>query len=215
MKNLCKRSFDIAGALVGIALERYFIYKYGQALMKETGESLYFYQDRVGKDGKLFKICKLQTMNRAKDEEGNLLPESKRIGPLGAKLRRHCVDELPNFWNVLKGDMSIVGPRPHIPEEVFIAMDPERVTVKPGITYASKLKVGNSSHILENISDIAEIRKDKKRGAAATLLNDFAVCVRTAKRLFKGHSEEKTYYCLQGKSEHHPVEPKKQAKLAA
>ena len=195
MKNFCKRSFDVAGALVGIALERYFILRYGLALMRETGEDLYFYQDRVGKNGKIFKICKLQTMSQARDVNGHLLPESERLGSLGAKIRRHGIDEFSNFWNVLNGEMSIVGPRPHVPSEVFIAYDPERLTVKPGITSRSKLKVGNESHVLENLVDIVEIRHDRTRGAISTLSHDFSLCLATIKRLKNGHGEEKTHYC--------------------
>ena len=81
-------------------------------LVLSTGKSPFFLQTRVGYRGRLFKIIKFKTMNDRKDENGQLLPDEQRLFPLGRFLRSSSLDELPQLINILKGDMSIVGPRP-------------------------------------------------------------------------------------------------------
>lgn len=100
------------------------------------GAGAFFYQERPGKDGKLFKVIKFKSMTDERDAEGNLLPNDQRITKVGRFIRKYSIDELPQLVNVLKGDMSFVGPRPLMPR--YLALySPEqarRHEVRPGIT---------------------------------------------------------------------------------
>ena len=100
------------------------------------GGSILFKQQRPGKNAKPFYIYKFRTMNDAKDTQGGHLPDSERITNFGRWLRSTSLDELPSFWNVLKGDMSLVGPRPLLMEYVplYNAEQSRRHEVKPGVT---------------------------------------------------------------------------------
>lgn len=96
----------------------------------------FFYQIRPGKNGKLFKIIKFKTMNDKKDAKGNLLSDEFRLTKIGQFVRKTSLDELPQLLNVIKGDMSIVGPRPLLPEylPLYSQIQSRRHEVKPGIT---------------------------------------------------------------------------------
>ncbi len=96
----------------------------------------FFLQKRPGKNGKIFTIVKFKTMNDNKDENGNLLPDDKRLTTIGKIIRKTSIDEIPQLWNVLKGDMSLVGPRPLLPEylELYNDFQKRRHEVRPGIT---------------------------------------------------------------------------------
>jgi len=96
----------------------------------------FFYQIRPGKHGKLFKVIKFKTMNDKKDDQGNLLSDEKRLTNLGKFVRKTSLDELPQLINVLKGDMSLIGPRPLLPEylTLYNPIQRKRHDVKPGIT---------------------------------------------------------------------------------
>ncbi|MET3028179.1 sugar transferase [Flavobacterium sp. UW10123] len=96
----------------------------------------FFFQLRPGKDGKIFKIMKFKTMNDKKDTNGELLPDAERLTKTGKFVRKTSLDELPQLLNVLKGDMSLVGPRPLLPEYLLLYNDfqKQRHNVKPGIT---------------------------------------------------------------------------------
>jgi lipopolysaccharide/colanic/teichoic acid biosynthesis glycosyltransferase len=96
----------------------------------------FFLQLRPGKNGKLFKIIKFKTMNDKKDVHGNLLPDNQRLTKVGKFLRKTSMDELPQLINVIKGDMSMVGPRPLLPEYIalYTPEQAKRHKVKPGIT---------------------------------------------------------------------------------
>jgi undecaprenyl phosphate N,N'-diacetylbacillosamine 1-phosphate transferase len=96
----------------------------------------YFFQSRPGLNGKIFKIFKFKTMNEKKDSEGNLLSDAKRLTKVGAFVRKTSLDEIPQLINVIKGDMSLIGPRPLLPEYLPLYNDfqKRRHEVKPGIT---------------------------------------------------------------------------------
>lgn len=95
-----------------------------------------FIQDRPGKNGVIFKVLKFKTMNSKTDENGNLFPDKDRLTSIGVFLRKYSLDEIPQLINILKGDMSIVGPRPLLPEylELYNERQYKRHNVKPGIT---------------------------------------------------------------------------------
>lgn len=100
------------------------------------GAGAFFTQERPGLHGKIFKIYKFKTMTDARDSSGNLLPDSERLTPVGSFIRKLSLDELPQLWNVLKGDMSLIGPRPLLPQYLPLYSEEQarRHDVRPGIT---------------------------------------------------------------------------------
>lgn len=100
------------------------------------GAGAFFFQERPGKDEKIFKVIKFKSMSDARDSDGNLLPDSQRLTKVGAFVRKTSIDELPQLINVLKGDMSLIGPRPLLPEYLSYYTERERLrhSVRPGIT---------------------------------------------------------------------------------
>jgi|SRR5208283_2302881 len=131
-----KRLFDLVfsgGALIVLAP---LLGAIVAAVRIVLGGSPLFVQSRVGKDGRIFAFYKFRTMIEARDQDGELLPDEQRLTALGKFLRSTSLDELPQLWNVLKGDMSLVGPRPLLPEYLprYTAFQRRRHEVKPGIT---------------------------------------------------------------------------------
>lgn len=100
------------------------------------GAGAFFTQDRPGKDGKIFKVIKFKTMTDERDAEGNLLPDAERLTKVGKFVRSTSIDELPQLINVLKGDMSLIGPRPLLPQylPLYSPEQARRHEVRPGIT---------------------------------------------------------------------------------
>ena len=100
------------------------------------GAGAFFTQDRPGKDGKIFKVIKFKSMTDERDENGNLLPNDQRITKVGSFIRKTSIDELPQLINVLKGDMSLIGPRPLMPRYLglYSKEQARRHEVRPGIT---------------------------------------------------------------------------------
>jgi len=131
-----KRLFDIVASSFGLLLLSPIIFIVALKIRKHLGSPVFFRQVRPGKDGKPFEMIKFRTMLDAVDSEGNPLPDSERMTPFGAFLRSSSLDELPELWNVLKGDMSLVGPRPLLMEYLPL-YSPEqyrRHEVRPGVT---------------------------------------------------------------------------------
>lgn len=100
------------------------------------GAGAFFLQERPGKDEKIFKVIKFKSMTDERDAEGNLLPDIDRITPIGKFVRKTSIDEIPQLFNVLKGDMALIGPRPLLPEYLPYYTTRERLrhTVRPGIS---------------------------------------------------------------------------------
>lgn len=133
---LVKRILDVAGALVGLIVLSPLLLLIAILVRLRLGAPVLFRQVRPGLRGKPFELLKFRTMTDARDEGGNLLPDAVRLTPFGRWLRSTSLDELPELFNVLKGDMSLVGPRPlliayldrYTPEQA------RRHEMKPGIT---------------------------------------------------------------------------------
>lgn len=100
------------------------------------GAGAFFLQERPGKNAKIFRVVKFKTMTDERDAEGRLLPDAKRLTKVGRFVRSTSIDELPQLWNVLKGDMSLIGPRPLTPVylQLFNDFQARRMEVRPGIT---------------------------------------------------------------------------------
>ncbi len=131
-----KRLFDAALSAGSLILLSPVLLTTSYLVKKKLGSPVFFTQTRPGKDGKPFKMVKFRTMRDANDAEGNPLPDSERLTAFGQLLRSTSIDELPELWNVLKGDMSLVGPRPLLMEylPLYNAEQAQRNLVRPGIT---------------------------------------------------------------------------------
>ncbi|MDR2430012.1 MAG: sugar transferase [Puniceicoccales bacterium] len=131
-----KRLFDILFASAVLALGSVPLLLLAVLVRWRLGTPVLFVQERPGKGGRLFKMVKFRTMTDACDAGGKLLPDKERITPLGNFLRRTSLDEFPGFWNVLRGDMSVVGPRPLLPRYLsrYTPEQARRHEVPPGIT---------------------------------------------------------------------------------
>ena len=135
-KNYIKRLFDFIIALIGIVcLSPIFMIATIGLYFANQGKP-FFFQERPGFNERIFKIIKFKTMNDKKDPQGNLLPDADRLTPIGAFVRKTSLDEIPQLINVLKGDMSIIGPRPLLPEylHLYNEQQKKRHNVRPGIT---------------------------------------------------------------------------------
>ncbi|MCL8006003.1 sugar transferase [Gelidibacter japonicus] len=134
--TIFKRLIDFVAALVGlIFISPLFLVLITLLSISNNGKP-FFYQLRAGKNGRLFTIIKLKTMNDKKDANGELLPALERVTKIGNICRKYSLDEIPQLLNILKGDMSLIGPRPLLPEylELYNEEQSRRHEVMPGIT---------------------------------------------------------------------------------
>jgi lipopolysaccharide/colanic/teichoic acid biosynthesis glycosyltransferase len=135
-QNLIKPLLDFVFALIGLVLLSPIFTIIALLLAIANNGKPFFFQIRPGKDERLFKIIKFKTMNDKKDKEDNLLSDEQRLTGIGRLVRKTSLDEIPQLINVLKGNMSFVGPRPLLPEYLLLynAEQQKRHQVKPGIT---------------------------------------------------------------------------------
>ncbi|MGG7646080.1 sugar transferase [Rhodovulum sp. YNF3179] len=152
--RILKRSFDVGVATVGLLLLWPVMLLAWWLAARDTGASGFFIQERVGLHGRIFQIVKLRTM-RPVGGSTVTTANDMRITPLGRLFRKCKLDELPQLWNVLKGDMSLVGPRPDVPGFADRLSDADRLllTVRPGITGPATLKYRNEEEILSSVED--------------------------------------------------------------
>ncbi|EGQ7962696.1 MULTISPECIES: sugar transferase [Vibrio] len=131
-----KRIFDFIFSLIGLILLSPIIMLVAWKIRKNLGSPVLFRQTRPGLHGKPFEMVKFRTMKDAVDAQGNPLPDSERMTPFGDKLRNSSLDELPELWNVLKGEMSLVGPRPLLMQylPLYNKEQARRHEVRPGVT---------------------------------------------------------------------------------
>lgn len=183
-----KRIFDFLLSIIGFTLLLpIFIFITLFLAIVNNGKP-FFFQTRPGKDEKLFNIIKFKTMNDKKDAEGNLLSDAERLTPIGAFVRKTSLDEIPQLLNVIKGDMSVIGPRPLLPEylPLYNEFQKRRHEVRPGITGWAQVNGRNAISWEEKFKyDIVYVDK-------LSLLLDLKILFLTIKKVFvsEGISQE-------------------------
>lgn len=154
----------------------------------KISKPIIFTQERPGKDGKIFKLYKFRTMTNAKDENGKLLPDEQRLTKFGKILRSTSLDELPELFNILKGDMSIVGPRPLLVEYLPLYNEEQkhRHDVRPGLTGLAQISGRNA------ITWEEKFEKDIEYVHNISFIGDLKIIIKTAIKVFKreGISQE-------------------------
>ncbi len=136
-KSGIKRCLDFLISLSGVLiLSPVLLVLTGVLTYANKGAGAFFLQERPGKDGKIFRVIKFKTMTDERDAEGNLLRDVERLTSVGKFVRSTSLDELPQLWNVLKGDMALIGPRPLLPQylPLYSPEQARRHEVRPGIT---------------------------------------------------------------------------------
>lgn len=146
----------------------------------KLGSPVIFTQDRPGKDEKIFKLYKFRTMTDKKDANGNLLPDSERLTKFGKILRATSLDELPEAFNIVKGDMSIIGPRPLLPSylEWYTEDEKHRHDVRPGLSGLAQV---NGRNFLDWDK---RFELDVKYAKSITFLGDVKIILQTIKKFF-------------------------------
>ncbi len=143
------------------------------------GGGAFFFQERPGRDGKFFKVVKFKSMTDERDEDGKLLPNEKRITKIGNIIRKTSLDELPQLWNVFKGDMSLIGPRPLLPRylSLYTPEQARRHEVRPGITGWAQVNGRN------NISWTEKFKMDTWYVDNCTFFLDLKIVAKTIKNV--------------------------------
>lgn len=159
-KNIFKRVLDFSLSLVGLViLSPIFILVTILLFFSNNGKP-FFFQKRPGRNERVFYIVKFKTMNDGKDIHGNLLPDSKRLTTVGKFVRKTSLDELPQLINIVKGDMSLIGPRPLLLRYLPYYTEKERMrhTVRPGITGLAQVNGRNTVNWTERLAfDVAYV----------------------------------------------------------
>lgn len=176
-----KRLFDLLCSLLSIAVF-WWLYLIVAILVKvKLGSPVLFMQDRPGKDEKIFRLYKFRTMIDARDEKGDFFPDEIRITSFGKMLRASSLDELPEVFNIIKGDMSIIGPRPQLVRDmVFMTKEQRRRhQVRPGLSGLAQIN-GRNAITWENkfLWDLKYIDK-------ITFLGDMKIIFKTIEKVFK------------------------------
>lgn len=176
-----KRFFDIVLSLCALIVLSPVLLALAVLVRVNLGSPVIFHQDRPGKDERIFRMCKFRSMTDARDKRGELLPDADRLTPFGRKLRATSLDELPELWNILKGDMSIVGPRPQLVRDM-VFMTPEqrrRHTVRPGLTGWAQVN-GRNILLWED-----RLRYDLEYLERVSFLEDLKIILLTVACLFR------------------------------
>ena len=199
---MLKRAFDIAASTSALVVLSPVLAITAYKVKKELGSPVLFRQTRPGLHGKPFEMVKFRTMKDATDKEGNALPDSERLTEFGKKLRASSLDELPELWNVLKGDMSLVGPRPLLMEylPLYNAEQAKRHNVRPGVTGYAQVNGRNS------LSWEDKFKLDTWYVEHQSLWLDMKILLKTVKKVIIkdgiNQSEEITTTRFTGKNEH-------------
>ncbi len=183
-----KRIFDIIVSLTVLLLFSWLYLILSLIVRINLGSPVIFVQDRPGKECKVFKLYKFRSMSDKRDENGELLPDEKRLSRFGRILRSTSLDELPEFFNILKGDMSLVGPRPLLVKylEYYNSHDVRRHEVRPGLTGLAQISGRNA------MSWKAKFEKDIEYVDHLTFLMDARIVLLTVKKVFSREGIEFT-----------------------
>ena len=188
-QKFIKRVLDIMVSLTALIVLSPVLLIVAVLVRTKLGSPVIFHQDRPGYHEKVFRLCKFRTMTDARDESGELLPDEVRLTAFGKALRATSLDELPELWNILKGEMSLVGPRPERIEHVQLYSEkiPEfayRMKVKGGLTgYAQVYGKYNTTAYDKLKLDLMYIQN-------YSLLLDIEILFKTVKILFEKESTE-------------------------
>jgi len=180
-KKFIKRSMDIFISLVGVIVLSPVMVIVAILVKIRLGSPVIFKQERVGLNEKVFTLYKFRTMTNDKDENGELLPDSARLTKFGKVLRSTSLDELPQLFNVLKGDMSLIGPRPLLVEYLPFYSDYQRQrhNVRPGLSGLAQIN-GRNSITWEERFDL-----DVKYTHSITFIGDLRIIFLTIKKVLK------------------------------
>ena len=145
-KHFVKRLLDIVLSGVALILLSPLFLILAILIRCKLGSPIIFHQNRPGRNEKIFQLCKFRTMTDERDDKGDLLPDEKRLTPFGRKLRAASLDELPELWNIFKGEMSIIGPRPLLVSYLPYYTEEERLrhSVRPGLTGLAQVNGRNA-----------------------------------------------------------------------
>lgn len=182
-KNFFKRVFDFTIALIALLLIGWLLIIIAILLhFTNKGAGTFFYQERPGKDEKIFKVIKFKSMTDEKDENGNLLPNEHRITPVGKFIRKFSLDELPQLINVLKGDMAFIGPRPLLIKYLPLYSEEQhrRHEVRPGMSGWAQVNGRN------NITFTEKFKLDVWYVDHCSLWLDIKIIFMTIKNVFAG-----------------------------
>lgn len=175
-----KRLLDIICALAALIVFGWLYIIVAVLVRVKLGSPVLFTQPRPGKDEKIFKLYKFRTMTDARDENGKLLPDDVRLTKFGKALRSTSLDELPEAFNILKGDMSVIGPRPQLVRDM-VFMTPEqrlRHTVRPGLSGLAQTRGRNA------LSWDGKLETDLEYIQHVTFLGDLKIIFDTVKQVF-------------------------------
>ena len=180
-KHFFKRILDFIAALLLIILFSPIMLWAAWRIRRELGSPVLFTQARPGLNAKIFKIYKFRTMSDERDKNGNLLPDELRLKGFGAKLRASSIDELPQLFNVLKGDMSFIGPRPLLVEylPLYSPRQASRHSVRPGMTGLAQVNGRNE------ISWAVKLEYDALYARNLSFLLDIKIVFLTIKKVLK------------------------------
>ena len=180
-KHFFKPLFDFILSCLGIIILSPFFLIFTPIVAIAMRGNPFFVQKRPGKNGKIFNLIKYRTMTNKKDKEGNLLPDDKRMTEFGKKLRSLSIDELPELFNILLGQMSIVGPRPQLVKDMVFFSDDvlKRQSVRPGLTGSAQVNGRNNILWEERFDfDIDYINN-------VNIINDIKIIFKTAGKVLK------------------------------
>lgn len=189
-KNFFKRLIDILVSSSALILLSPIFLLLIIIIRIKFGSPVFFSQKRPGKNGKIFKMYKFRSMTDERDQNGNLLPDHERLPEFGQKLRATSLDELPELWNILKGDMSLIGPRPLLPSylPLYNEFQKRRHEVKPGLTGWAQVNGRN------NLNWPERFKLDVEYVNNVSLTMDIKILIQTIEKVLKkdGISSEKS-----------------------
>ena len=187
-KKYIKRILDFSLSLIALIVLSPVFLILAILVRIKLGKPIIFKQQRPGKNEKIFMLYKFRTMTDAKDEQGNLLPDSERLTKFGKFLRSTSLDELPELVNILKGDMSIVGPRPLLVEylPLYNAQQKHRHDTRPGLTGLAQISGRNA------ITWEEKFKIDVKYVEKITFLGDMKIILSTVVKVFKREGISRT-----------------------